>query len=203
MEIDNLKYEELQEYILSGKSGKMSEELVSYLGLLEVVRSMYSKYQSKAAIIKTLTSKVYGLSEYNANRCFTQSINFFHSNNDIKKDAWRNILADMLMNGAYLAWEQNDVEAYRRSLVSVAEMRQLNMPDAVQLPQSVYDKRPNIYITDPSFFGLTDDTRELAAYIDALDVPEKTKLLAKRDARIAESAEFKIFDDEDEEHPEN
>jgi hypothetical protein len=68
------------------------------------------------------------------------------------------------------------------------------MPDPIELPKSAFEKKTNVYVLDPSFFGMPNDTRELAAIIDALEVPEKQKLLAKRDARISD-AEFTIWED--------
>lgn len=197
MEIDDLRYEQLQQFITSGKKGDMPEDIVSFLSLLEAVRSMYGKYESKQAILKTLTSPVYGLTEYRATKIFMHALNFFYTDNDVKKEAWRNIYAEKLENAAMVAWEKDEMENYRRLIVSAAEMRGLNLPDPVRLPDEVYDRRPVIYLLDSKKLGLPPVSRqELGAFIDNLPIPEKNKALAKRDA-LVEDAEFEIFPDEE------
>jgi hypothetical protein len=197
MEIDDLKYEELQKFITQGAKGNMPEDLVQYLSMLELIRGMYAKYDSKAAIIKTLTSKTYCINERTAYRLIDDALNFFYSSNEVKKEAWRNIYAEKLENAAIVAWERNDMETYRRLIVSAAEMRGLNQPDPIKLPEEMYDRRPVIYVLDAKKLGLPQVSRQdLAAYIDGLPVPEKQKQLAKRDAMI-EDAEFSIFPEDE------
>ncbi len=196
MDIDDLKYEQLQQFIATGASGEMNDDLVKYLSILEMIRGMYAKYMSKQAIIRTLKSPVYGYTERTAYRLLDQCLNFFYANNQVKKEAWRNIYAEKLENAAIVAWEMNEMETYRRLIVSAAEMRGLHLPDPVKLPDELFDRRPVIYVLDAKKLGLPPVSRhELAAFIDQLPVSEKQKTLAKRDAMI-EDAEFEIFPDE-------
>ena len=195
MDVYDLKYEQFQEYVLTGKSGSdMPKELVEFLDLLEIARGVYQRSQSSRPVITLLTTPVYGLSQYQAEGIFNKMVNTFYVNKDIKKDAYRNLYCELLLNDYKLAWKKNDPETCSRIVMRMAEVRQLNLPDPIELPQGALEKKTNVYVLDPSFFGMPDDTRELAAFIDKLDVPEKQKLLAKRDARISDAA-FTIWED--------
>ena len=195
MDLYDLKYEQLQEYIVLGKPGQdMPDYLVEFLDILEIARACFQKHQSQRPVITLLTSPVYKMSEYQAEKTFKKMINLFYINNDIKKDAWRNVYCELLTNNYKLAWEKNDPETCRRIIMSMAEIRQLELPDPVELPKDAFIKKTNVYVLDPEFFGMPDNTRELAAFIDGLDIPEKQKMLAKKDARISDS-KFSIWED--------
>lgn len=195
-DIDSVSYGELQAFIMSGKT-EMPQNLQNYFDLLEVIRSMYSKYKSKKFIVNTITCAPYKIPKRAADKLFCDALNFFYSDNDIKKEAWKSIYAEKLEMAAMVAWQQNDMETYGKLIMDAAELRGCKKDDALE--KEKYDKRPVVYIFDAKKFGLPEpNKRELATLIDNLDIGEKEKQKARRDAQIIEDTEFEILpDDED------
>jgi len=175
----------LQEYISTGDSSLMTPDMVTYLEQLELVRSMYTKYKSQNFIIKALRKLYPDIAETTAYRRFYDALNFFYLNNDVKKEAWRNIYAQKFENAAQFCWEHNDMEGYRKNLESAMKARCILEPDPPQIPAEFYDRRVIIYQMDPQMVGLEKVSRfKLAEMIDNYDLSEKEKDKLRQDAGI-------------------
>lgn len=198
MDINDLRYEELQEWIASGKSKTLPDYLVEYLEQLELVRTLYSKYESKAFIIRTL-KLTYKLSDYLAQKVYTDSLNFFYSSNEVKVEAWANIYAEKLENAALAAWNLNDYETYGKLIAECAKLRGVGKEKPQEIPKDFYQRPYVIYTMKPEDVGLESvDRKALAAFIDELpEINEKQRLRLKRDARVED---IKIFDDDSQEN---
>lgn len=193
--LDNLKYEQLQSYIMTGKTGEISDELVTYLSHLELVRSLYDKYESKTAILKVLKSTVYGYSDYAARKIFADALNFFYSDNSVKREVWGNIYADKLDNLALLAIEADDWESARRCFLDAAKIRMGN-DDTNTIPAELLDRRPVFYTLNPEDVGLPNkvNRHKLARWIDDLpDIDSDARNRIHRDA-MSPRAEGNILD---------
>jgi hypothetical protein len=165
--------------------------------MLEVIRSMYSKYKSKKFILNAITISPYSIPKRSADKLYNDALNFFYSDNDVKKEAWCNIYAEKLETAAMVAWEQSDMETYGKLIMDAAELRGCKKEDALE--KEPFDRRPVVYLFDPKKFGLAEpNKRELAALIDGLDVGEKDKQRARRDAQLIEDADFEILPQPDE-----
>jgi hypothetical protein len=196
MDISDITYGQLQSFIATGKTD-MPENLQQYFNMLEVIRSMYSKYKSKKFILNAITISPYDIPKRSADKLYRDALNFFYSDNDVKKEAWCNIYAEKLELAAMVAWEQNDMETYGKLIMDAAELRGCKKEDAIE--KEPYDRRPVVYIFDPKKLGMPEvNKKELAAFIDNLDVPEKEKQKARRDAMLLEDAEFEILPSNDE-----
>jgi hypothetical protein len=184
----------LQYYIKTGK-GNFPDELVVYLELLELVRSMYSKYETKNFIITTLTNEVYGISRHKATELFHDALNFFYSDNQVKQKAWENIYANHLDNLAYLALEKDDIETARKCFLDAAKLRGVGSEQNREIPKELLSKPVIIYTLDPSDVGLPKASKkELAEFIDNLpEISERERVRLSKDAGITEVT---IFDDE-------
>ena len=198
MRIPDGKYDALLAYIESGAQGNLSPELVEYIELLDVIRSMYSRYRSRDTIINFLQKPPYILSYYSAVKRFSEAINFFYLDNEIKKKAWRNVYAERLDKVADLALRAStsilDLEIYKKIIDAAARMRQLDKPDPPELPPELFLKPFKIYTLNPEDIGRTRADRNLLAkHIDELDIPEKDKERVRADAGLAE---INLFDDE-------
>ncbi len=177
------KYELIQAYIEHGRE-KIPAHLVEYIDQLELIRSFYSKYKTKAFIINHIV-KVYGVTRQHAGRLFVDALNFFYSDNQVKKEAWRNVYAEKLEYAAALAWERNEIENYRRCLQTAAEMRGLFREEPPALPDELLDRRVIIIQMDPTKLGIPKVSRsELAGFIDKLDVTAHDKHKLRQDAGI-------------------
>lgn len=195
MEID-IRYQELQEWINTGRSKTLPDELVIYLEQLETVRSMWAKYESKAFIIRTL-KLTYKVSDYIAQKVFAESLNFFYIDNNVKVEAWANIYAEKLENAAMAAWNLNDYETYGKLIVEASKMRGVGKEKPQEIPKELYNRPYVIYSMNPEDVGLKrEDRKQLAAFIDDIpEVTEKQKIRMKRDAMVED---IKIFDDDTE-----
>lgn len=195
MEIE-IKYQELQEWINTGKSRTLPAEMVEYLEQIETVRSLYAKYESKTFIIKTLKT-TYKVSDYIANKLYSDSLNFFYANNQVKVEAWANIYAEKLENAALAAWNLNDYETYGKLIVEASKMRGVGKEKPQEIPKDFYTRPYVVYSLNPEDVGLTRANRkELAAFIDNIpEINNKQRERLKRDANVTD---IKIFDDDTE-----
>jgi hypothetical protein len=193
-EFDNLKYEQLQAWVFSGKKTDIPETLVKYLEVLELVRSLNDKYKSKKAIIRLLSAPPYNISELRAQKLYAEAINFFYADNDIKKKAWANITAEKLDNLALLAIANDDIECARRCYNDAAKLR-MDSDQQQQIPRQLLDRRPVFYTLKAEDVGLPKpDKDKLAVFIDSLpDIPTDIRMALHRDGRTPKS-EGSIFE---------
>ncbi len=199
LELDKVNYEQLQAWLFAGKNKDLPENLVKYLEILELIRSLYGKYVSKKAIITLLSSSPYNISEFRAQKLYAEAINFFYSDNDIKKKAWANITAEKLENLALLAIASDDIECARRCYGDAAKLRMDSDQEQV-IPRELLDRRPIFYTLKAKDVGLPEpNRRKLAEFIDKLpDIPSDYRISLHRDARTAKS-EGNVLDLADEE----
>ena len=195
--LENCDLNMLQDYITKGLVDKMPDDLVIYMELLEMVRSMYNKYETKPFIIRTLTSKTYGISRYMANKLFYDALNFFYADNEVKQKAWENIYAQHLDNLAYYALEMNDLETARRCFMDAAQLRGAGREEKSEMPAELFARPVVIYSMDAEKAGLQSvDRKQLAAFIDSLpEISEKERVRIKKDAGLQE---IKLFEDYEE-----
>lgn len=193
--LDNVKYDQLQSFIMNGRQGELPDELVEYISHLELVRSMYDKYMSKAAILKVLRSSAYGYTEFMARKIFSEALNFFYSDNSVKREAWGNIYADKLDNLALLAIESDDWEGARRCFADAAKLR-MGEEQKTEIPEELLDRRPVFYTLNPEDVGLPGkvNRHKLAAWIDNLpDIDASERARIHRDGMTSKS-EGNVFD---------
>ena len=171
-----------------------------YLDQLDMIRGLQLRWKSKGFIIKLLQSEKYGLSLYLANKRYSDAMNFFYSDQQIKKEAWKNIYADKLDNLARAtilsATQVKDYKIAGDLLKEAASIRGVNDPEADVLPPELFTKVARLYTTDVSKLGLPKANRnQLAKLIDGLDANEVDKIRMKQDAMILDP---KIFPNETE-----
>ncbi len=191
MEIPDSKYDQLLTYIETGAKGDLTDEMVRYIELLDTIRSMFTRYQSRDVIINFLQKPPYNLSRYHAIKRFTDAVNFFYLDNEIKKSAWRNWYAEKLDRAADLvlktATSSKDIDIYKNILLAASEMRQLNKEDKEELPEELFKKPVKLYTLNPELIGRKKANRDLLGkHIDALDVPEIEKKRMKSDAMVTD-----------------
>ena len=198
MDIRDDKYDQLITFIETGSEGNLPQEMIEYLELLEVIRSLHMRFKNRRSIINFLQKAPYGLSYYEASKRFSEAINFFYLDHEIKKDAWRNMYAEKLDRAADLvlatATSSRDIDVYKNIIYAAMEARQLSKEDKEELPDEIFEKKIKIYTLDPSDLGRERPNRNLlAAKIDNYKIPEKEKQRLKSEAGITET---NIFPDE-------
>lgn len=198
LEYDKQKneYAQLQALVEKGEVKDLPEKLVEYFEQMDFIRSLYGKWNTKNYIINMVTLKWPLLSKYQATQLFADTLNFFYLDNQVKVEAWQNIYADRLDQMSSLAYEMNDLETARRLTMDAAKLRGVGKEKPLEIPKELYDRRPTIYFLDPKMFGIEKvDRRELADFLDNLDITEMQRGRLKRDAGI-EDAYFEILEPE-------
>lgn len=192
--LEDFKYEKILAFIESGAQGDLPDELIEYIQLLELIRSMYDRYKSIPAIVNYL-QKVHKLSEFVSKKRVNESINLFYADNQVKKQTWRNVYASRLDRAADLALKASnsvaDLEIYKKIIDAAARMRQLEREDEKELPKELFDKPFKIYTLNPERIGRKPADRNLLAqHIDNLSISEKEKDKIKADALLTDEIEF-------------
>ncbi len=187
---DNL-YDDMLAMIESGDQGRLTDDMVDYLALLDKIHSWTFRHFSRDQIIKLLQTKPWNLSFYTATKRYAEAVNFFYIDPKITKEAFRNMYAEKLERAAELILKtatcSKDIDIYKNTILSIKDMRQLDVPEKEDIPDEFFKKPNKIYILNPEIIGRKKaDRYKLARHIDQLDIPEKDKQRVKADAMITD-----------------
>lgn len=191
MEIDESLYDDMLNMIDTGDQGRLTEEMVEYMRLLDQIHSWHFRHFSREQIIKLLQGPPWGLSYFLAAKRYSDAVNFFYIDVKITKEAFRNMYAEKLDRVAELvlktATNSKDLDIYKNFIYAARDMRQLNLAEKEDIPDG-FSKKPNkVYILNPELVGRKKADRNLlASHIDSLDIPEKEKQRVKADAMITD-----------------
>lgn len=193
----------LQQYLATGDLDLIPAGLELQYEILDFARRMYVKYENKEVIYKSLQKsfpdQIRGRRK--AAEVFAMALNFFYLDNEVKPQAWANVIADKLENAASLALEMNELENYRRLMHDVATLRGCFKEAKETIPEEMYRKQFVLYAFDPKLFNLKRVDRKLVKdYINNLpDLKEEDLKQLHRD-NMSEDVEFELIDTPDDEN---
>lgn len=178
IDFEAIKPETLALVLKKGSLVDLPQEYQEYYSLMELVRGLRAKavfndkVVTKSSIIKLLKSQ-YSMNDYQARRVYDDSLNFFYSSENVKKDAFANLYADQLDEAASLALATNQLDSFERLKRLAAKLRGLFDPKLPEIPKELYRKTFTIYTTEAKDVGIeSENTRELERIIDELpEVP--------------------------------
>lgn len=197
IDIQDITQEDILAFLESKPDEKaISEErmhLVEYLDLLDRIRSMDRKteiYGSTESIYQYLIKQI-GLSRLDAEKAYSDAMEFFYSSNQLTVEAFANRQIMMAQEELNLA---RSLTKDSKELVNIAKQRvdlamkyaELNKKP-FEVPEEIYKKLAVIYSTDAKALGLLNDQdySELEEWIDAQeDLTEREKDLAKKEAML-------------------
>jgi len=193
-----LELSEIYDFIDSGDPNNAPPEIVDYLDALEKVRSMTYRprqFATKEHIVSHL-EKVNGLSRYMATRIYDHSIEYYHLDSTISKQAYRNLYAEQQDEDIALARlaskSIDDLDKISKMRERAYKFRGLNEPDILDFPDGSFDKPFKLYTTDPESAGIPKaDRRAVSKFIDGL--PEITELEKEILQMEAGNLPFKAF----------
>lgn len=196
---------DLYEWIENGRTAGMSEEFFRYVDLLDKIRAMRNRkdlYGSKEAIIKHLIAFEETLkgNRAKASELYSESIEYFHTEDVISRNAWRNMYADEL-DKAYdlaLSLAQTTEDVVKCSAIKdrAYKFRQLDKDEPEQLPNNFFDRPNKVYTLDMDLFELGNvDRKEIEIWIDD-NVKNLTPKAIERIKQEALIQKVKIFQDE-------
>lgn len=191
MDFDDISIEQLQNYIENGKVSGVPPKIAAKLSMMELVRSHYSDlHKTEQYIVKMLQLPPHNLSRYKADQLFTDTINFHFAQKDIKQEAILNLYAEKYDKLAKLAIEMDDFLGAGR-LFKMAEENRMNASLKKQIPDDIFEKRPTLYVVDPTLLGKRKtDVKLLGEYIDGLNITESEKNRLHRDGMTKEKIDF-------------
>ncbi len=178
------EYENLRMAVEHGK-GELPDHLKQYYEVLDFIRTLYSQLNSRSFIINMVRTKWPDTSYSLANKLFYESLNFFYSDNSVKKAAWANIYADQLDMISNLALERGQLDTAGKYKVEAAKMRGVGSDDPVGIPLELLDRRPVFYTFNIADMGLEPvNRRELGSLIDSLNITVSQNTILKKEAGI-------------------
>ena len=203
MNLDDISLDHIYDFMENGSVKKAPEEIVNYLLLLDKVMGMIRRidiYGNKDAVIKHLVL-VDKLSPYKAKKVYNETLEYFHSDKEVSKEAYRNYYAermDKVTNFAMLIMKDvADAAKVHKMLLDTMLARGVNEKDEEVIPDHYYDKPINLLSYDARIleFGETN-RRALDDFINKL--PELTEKERQRIKQEALLLPLKIFPNEQE-----
>jgi hypothetical protein len=203
MLIDNVGLDDLKEFLETGNPDNAPEAIVQYIELLTRVHGMtlrIDKFGSKEAVLKHLIA-FEGLSRYKASLIHNEAIEYFNTDKEVSKKAWRNFYANIIDQEMNFSRRIQKDTADAKRIVEMAEkaanMRGAFDEEIEELPEELFRTPFIVYSCDTQLLGLpTVDRNKLSAQVDKYaELSEKEKIQIKREAQILP---IKIFPDEQE-----
>ena len=184
----------IEKVLSTGTLDALPEAERRYYDLMEMVRGLRARVKindklvTKAGIIRLLKSQPYGLTDYMARRVYTDAINFFWAQDEVRPRAFSNLYAERLENWANLLFIQGKPREALRYIKLAAELRGCFDEQAPEIPDELLNQQPTIiYTTDRRDLGLpATNRRQVEKLIDAIpEIPELVRDSLKEDANIS------------------
>ena len=193
------KFNLIDQYISSGCKTNLSNNEALYIEILTMINTLNRRY-GKRKTIKFLTSSPFNYSQTSARNMFDESINMFYADRNLDRVAMRNLKAEQIENAAQAllthARTSKDFDVYIDMQLAAAELRGLNENIPAPPPKELYSRPVKVYVLDPELIGIGSISRQdVAAQIDALNVPESVKSRVRQDALITDVKFEEIIED--------
>lgn len=200
--IRKLELDDILEFRDHGNVNDAPEEIVHYLKEMEKVLGMHRaahRYGSRDAIVNHLV-KFNDYSHYLAAKLHDDTMEYFYADRAISKNAYRNIIAEMMhkgINTAFaLAKDSADVVRALKELPNMAKVLGLDQPDQEEFPKELLERPIKLYTLSAEDLGMTPINRyELGRFIDGLQelgLSDSEIEKAKRDSQLLP---IKIFEE--------
>lgn len=194
LDLEKVDLNQIQRILSTGTLDSLRPEEREYFGLMEMVRGLRARMRfsngsmvTKAGIIKLLKSEPYGLSDWMARQVYTDSINFFYAQDNIRTDAFASLYAEKAEKWADAAFIAGHIKEARALLKLAGEYRGCFKKEQVEIPEELLNqKRIDIYTSKREDLGVPAiDRKELEALIDSIpEIPTAVRENLKEDARI-------------------
>ncbi|MFA9191130.1 hypothetical protein AAGV28_07075 [Flavobacterium sp. FZUC8N2.13] len=203
MNLDDISLDHIYDFMENGSIKNAPEEIVNYLLLLDKVMGMIRRidiYGNKDAVIKHLVL-VENISPYKAKKIYNETLEYFHSDKEVSKDAYRNYYAermDKVTNFAMLIMKDvSDAAKVHKMLLDTMIARGVNEEDKEVIPDHYYEKPINLLTYDARILEFGETNRKaLDDFINKL--PELTEKERQRIKQEALLMPLKIFPNEQE-----
>lgn len=205
LKLEDINLSHIYEFINNGEiTSNVDPAIVEYLEFLDKARSMHLRIQEfghKDAIVAHFV-KVEKLSRYLANNIYNDAMEYFYSDKQISKDAWRNIIAQRkeknYILAIQLAKDTKDVVAADKILDGMAKVLGLDQIEPPKIPDSAFSQPFKMYSVDAEFLGLPKKSKkEIKAMLEKF--PEiSEKLMMRLEEEAGNLPTVRLFLDEHE-----
>ena len=194
---DKELFETIQKYIDSGCSRDLSTKEQLYIDTLQMTYSMTIKFGERKTL-KLLTRPPYNLSYDRAKDMICEAIELFNGGRRSSKDAMRHHLADSYDALYHTVLESartpQDLALAATILDRRVKLLQLDKPDEPEIQTEQYAKIYRVLSLSPEILGLPAANRdELAAQIDALEIPDTVKTRLRMEAGVVDTDLVKML----------
>jgi CRISPR/Cas system CSM-associated protein Csm2 small subunit len=189
-DITKISVAQIQDMVTTMDCKSLPDDVVQYIQLMEKARDWHYQMKSRLYVTRHLQAEYYvetheELSDYLARRIFDDAINYYYADNRIRKDSWRNLLAEKYMIAAQLCFERHQMGEYRKFLESFERVKKLNDTEDTGIDPKLLDRRPHVYVVTTEELGVPAVNRmALRKMIDGYDIRENEKAKIKREAGI-------------------
>ncbi len=200
IEVMDITAEQIREMAATMDCKSLPPEIIEYLGLMEKARDWHYQMKSRLYVVKQLKLAHYAkngeeLSDYLARQVYDNAMNYYYADRKIRKESWRNMLAEKYLLSAQLCFDKDDLDGQRKFLEAVERVMRLNEKDDGSVDPKLLDKRTFVYVVSGKELGVPEvDRKELAKLIDGYDIRESLKVRVKREAGVLPR---KLFDNMD------
>lgn len=193
LDLENIDINQITQILSTGDLDTLPPEERAYYELMEMVRGLRARMRyngkviTKAGIIKLFKSEIYGLSDWMARQVYSDSINFFYAQENIRPEAFANLYAEKLEKWADSMFLMGKGEEASRILERAAKLRLRFASTETEIPEELLNKKQIvIYTTKRSDLGVPEtDRKELEEFIDEIpDIPMIVRDRLKEDAQI-------------------
>lgn len=201
---DKELFGKIQKYISDGCPGDMTTREQLYLDGLQMIYSMDIKFGTRKTV-KLLTKEPYKMKYDRARDLVAEAVELFNGGRRSTKEAMRYHIADTfdtLYHAALdVAKTTQDYQIAASILDRKTKLLQLDQPDEKVLPAEMYNKTYRVLSLTTESLGLPAANRdELAAQIDALDIPDTERRRIRMEAGVEDADIVEILNNVKEEN---
>ena len=197
IDISTLTEAQIREIVTTTDCNSLPTEVIDYISLMEKARDWHYQSKSRMFVVKQLKAEYFtkfreNLTDYMAFQIYDNAMNYYYADRTIRKESWRNMLAEKYQISAQLCFEKGDLEGQRKFLESVERIMRLNEKDEEAIDPKLLDRRTFVYVLSGKELGIPEiDRKDLARQIDTYDIRENLKVKIKREAGVLPR---KLFD---------
>lgn len=195
---DKELFVKIQQYIDKGCPADLSTQEQLYLDALQMIYSLVIKFGNRKTI-KLLSKPPYNLTYDRAKNLLSESIEMFAAGRRTSKEAMRQHMAetyDTLYHAILDSAKAPQDYALAASILDKkAKMLQLDQPDVEMLQPTEYARTYRVLSLTTETLGLPMANRdELAAQIDALEIPDQDKRRLRMEASVVDMDIVKMLE---------
>lgn len=192
-------FQTVQKYLTEGKTGDLSSKEQMYLEMLQIIYSFNNKLGDRRTL-RLLTQEPYKMEYNRARDMMAEAVELFNGGRRASKEAMRYHIAETYDN---LYHAIKDTAKTPQELALAAQMLdrkvkilRLDEPDPEILPPEQYMKTFRVLSLTTECLGLPAVNRdEVAAQIDALEIPEPEKKRIRMEAGVVDMDIVKVLED--------